>query len=342
MSQNALYLYNTSYMTYKESPEMIDAIVWDWSGGNTHIHKFNLDGLAYKGSQLVDGQVGYQHASFRFGELNDGSLGIVTTSNEWQNPKHRLTVLGDSESGLSVKAMLPNKEKPAAIGKPGEKIYSVRFMQDRAYIVTFQKTDPLYVLDLSTPTEPNIAGELEIPGFSDYLHPVGTTQLLGIGKDAATDERNTTYHLGVKVSLFDVSDISAPKEVASKIVGHRGSHTELAHNHLAFTGIQNEDSYRFAFPITVHDGIDDNAYNKNKVSAWHNWNHTGLYLFEIKAGVMSSPGVVITEEKTQEKPYPQFHGEKRGLIQGEHVYHLNGDKLYKAQWSNATAAEGPF
>ncbi|MCY4046340.1 MAG: beta-propeller domain-containing protein, partial [Cellvibrionales bacterium] len=157
MSQHALYLYNTSYVSYKQSPEMADAIIWDWSAGNTHIHKFSLNDLAYKGSQLVDGQVGYSHASFRFGELNDGSLGIVTTANEWQKPIHRLTVLGEGDLGLMVKAILPNKENPAVIGKPGERIYSVRFMQDRAYIVTFQKTDPLYVIDLSEPLLPKIA-----------------------------------------------------------------------------------------------------------------------------------------------------------------------------------------
>ncbi|MCY4046341.1 MAG: beta-propeller domain-containing protein, partial [Cellvibrionales bacterium] len=183
---------------------------------------------------------------------------------------------------------------------------------------------------------------LEIPGFSDYLHPIGKDQLLGIGKDAALGERNITYHLGVKVSLFDVSDITQPREVASKIIGRRGSNTELAYNHLAFTGIQTEDSYRFAFPITVHEGQSDDAYNKDKVSAWHDWLHTGLYLFEVKEGTMTSPGVIITEEKTEEKKYPEFYGENRGLIQGEHVYHLHGDKLYKAQWLNAQSAEGPF
>ncbi len=340
MSQNALYLYNTSYMTFN-SPVTKARIMWNWREGNTHIHKFELTQLGYSGSQLIDGIVGHKHASFRFGELKDGSLGVVTTKSEWNNPQHRLAVLGDMAGKWDMKAMLPNPEKPEPIGKPNERIYSVRFMQDRAYIVTFQQTDPLYVIDLSVPDKPYIAGELKIPGFSDYLHPIGTDKLLGVGMEAATNEHGGTVTLGVKVSLFDVSDITQPKDAGSQIIGRRGSSTALSQNHLAFTGIQQANSYRFAFPIQVHEGTRTNTYYEDPKFAYNDWLHTGLYMFEVKEGVLSTAGAVITDQKSAEKTYGSY-GECRGLIQGEQVYHLKNDQLYKAEWANPKGAEGPF
>lgn len=84
-----------------------------------------------------------------------------------------------------------------------ERIYAVRFVGDKAYIVTFRQTDPFFVMDLSDPTHPKIVGELKIPGYSSYLHPIDETKVLGIGKEGAY----------VKISLFDVSDPSRPKEL---------------------------------------------------------------------------------------------------------------------------------
>lgn len=339
MSQNALYLYNTSYMHFADTGRV--GIAWHWEGGNTHIHKFMLSDLSYKGSQLVDGVVGYEHASFRFGELKDGSLGVVTTKHEEKGPDHRLTVINEIDDKWSIKAMLPNETLTAPIGKPNERIYSVRFMQDRAYIVTFDRIDPLYVIDLADPAKPRIAGELEIPGFSNYLHPIGSDKLLGVGKEAAVNKYGNTIDLGVKVSLFDVADISQPKEVGAIAIGKRGSSTALSHNHLAFTGIQQEDAYRFAFPVQVHEGLGNQTQHDNPDHAWHDWLHTGLYMFEVKDNALSLSGALITEQKSAEKEYGSY-GECRGLIQGDQVYHLKNNQLYKALWTEPKAFEGPF
>lgn len=87
---------------------------------------------------------------------------------------------------------------------PGERITSARFLGDRGYVVTFRQTDPLFVFDLSNPTDPQLLGELVIPGFSEYLHPLGTDYLIGIGQDG-------TWSGGLQVSLFDVSAGHEPK-----------------------------------------------------------------------------------------------------------------------------------
>lgn len=328
-SQQNLYLFKNTYAYFeatdseKNMPPM----------GRTQIHKFGLnDDLNYLGSGLVDGWLAHGSGSFRLGELSDGTLGLVTNKGTWNGPDHMLTVLKESQGSLITHAELPNEEQPAAIGKPGEFIYSVRFMQNRAYIVTFRKVDPLYVIDLSDTAHPKIAGELEIPGFSDYLHPVGDEFLIGVGKDAIMGASGTTWYQGVKVALFNVSDVTSPKETNSFILGKRGSSTALSSHHHAFAGIQQADSYRFALPVSVHNEVTDTNYWRDPESQFYGWSYTGLHLFEIKGGELTSVGAMKTEQKSQGENEPDWDVTRRGIIQGDDVYHLNGESLFHAKW----------
>ncbi len=318
MSENNLYLFNTSYWDYStdtDSDDVTESLIWNWNQGNTHLHKFELSTFEYHGSAILQGALGWNNPRFRLGELSDGSIGVVTTEGQWRSENHHLTVLASTDGELTTIATLPNDEYPAAIGKPGEQVKSVRFMQNRAYIVTFLQTDPLYVIDLSNSSEPYIAGELEIPGFSEYLHPIGNDLLLGIGKDATSNGQTQ----GVKVSLFNVSNIQNPSEQGSLIIGERGTHTALSHDSHAFSGIQQDEQYRFAFPISVTD------------SDYH-WSHSGLYLFEIKDSQLSQTGSMITNTNNGEQIHYNWNS-RRGLIQGDDVYHLSGSDLYKADWN---------
>ncbi len=104
----------------------------------------------------------------------------------------------------------------SGLGK-GERIYAVRFMGERGYVVTFRQVDPLYTLDLKDPTAPKVVGELKIPGYSAYLHPVGDDRLLGIGREGA----------GVKASLFDVSNMAAPTQVTQLMFGSGNTAVEF-------------------------------------------------------------------------------------------------------------------
>jgi uncharacterized secreted protein with C-terminal beta-propeller domain len=110
------------------------------------------------------------------------------------------------------------------LGK-GQQIYSVRFIADMGYVVTFKQVDPLYTIDLSSPTAPRVAGQLEIEGFSSYLHPVGKGLLLGIGQSGGNG--------GMQVELFDVSDPAAPKLLQHTALGG-GSYSEAQYDHHAF------------------------------------------------------------------------------------------------------------
>ncbi len=158
---------------------------------------------------------------------------------------------GDSRSSSSTVYVLDKNLKVIGqVGKlgPGETIRSVRFMGDQAYVVTFKTTDPLYVLDMKTPTEPRVLGELKIPGFSTYLHPYGENLLLGFGFDAIVEGENA-FQSSLKVSLFDISDLSNPKERSTILLGGMGSYTELAHNHKAL--LFDREKNLIAFPATL-------------------------------------------------------------------------------------------
>jgi len=120
---------------------------------------------------------------------------------------------------------------------PGEQMQSMRFMREMGYIVTFENVDPLFTIDLSDPYDPKMLGELKIPGFSQYLHPVGDGLLLGIGRDTqeiyTRDSKGEETvigfrDVGMKVSLFDVSDPLHPIEVDVLLLGEGWA--EVSHN----------------------------------------------------------------------------------------------------------------
>ena len=205
MSEKSLYLATTrSPYTYNgTTPVYADQT-------STDIHKFALDGMvmSYRGSGNVVGHLGFDQnrKSFRMGE-HLGALRVITqTATAWfgwvvpttkttvstttsvtasvESPAH-LSILQESDGNLALVGELPNATRPAPLGKEGEQLYASRFVGSRGYLVTYRLTDPLYVLDLSQPSDPKVAGELQVDGYSDYLFPLTDTLLLGVGKDAA-------------------------------------------------------------------------------------------------------------------------------------------------------------
>jgi len=122
---------------------------------------------------------------------------------------------------------------------PGERIYSVRFMGKKGYMVTFKTTDPLFTFDLSDPKNPKVVGELKIPGYSDYLHPISENLIIGVGKNATEavdgfgDNQGFAWYQGLKLGLFDVSNMSNPKEVGNVEIGDRGTDSVVLNDHKA-------------------------------------------------------------------------------------------------------------
>ena len=175
----------------------------------TTIHKFSLrqNNVSYEASGLLQGTLGWQRPEFRMSEFNN-QLRVVTTD-RIDGIEHRLYTLQQNGADLNIIAELPNTNQPDPIGKPNEDIQAVRFWGDRAYVVTFLQIDPLYVINLSDPSDPFIAGEIEVPGFSTYLRPLNERYLFSIG----TNENAS----GVKLALYDLNDETTPT-LASEII----------------------------------------------------------------------------------------------------------------------------
>ena len=187
----------------------------------TDVHSFAISSdepTRYVASGSVDGSLLNQFSL----DEHDGYLRIVTTTGTpWSRSdttETQLTVL-DEDGGDLVRV-----GQVGGLGK-GEQLYAARLLDDVGFAVTFRQIDPFYVLDLRDPTDPKITGELKIPGFSTYLHPIGDDLVLGIGQDA--DEFGGTR--GLKASLFDVSDPADPREVAVWTLPNANSPAEYDH-----------------------------------------------------------------------------------------------------------------
>lgn len=200
-TQNNLYVTSGRYEETISSKDGAVAEIFmidDSALYTTEILKFDISGekIQYKTKGKVKGTALNQ---FSIDEYNN-YLRIATTTGNFQNATNNLYILNDE---LSIVGEIEGIAK-------GETIKSVRFMGDTGYVVTFEQTDPLFVIDLKDPESPEVLGELKIPGFSNYLHPVTENYLLGIGVNG--DEKGAGN--GMKVSLFDVSDKKNPKEVS--------------------------------------------------------------------------------------------------------------------------------
>jgi uncharacterized secreted protein with C-terminal beta-propeller domain len=140
----------------------------------------------------------------------NGYFRVATTTSSGsflsQNEQNNLYVLN---MNMTVVGKLENMA-------PGENIYAARFIGDTCYLVTFHQTDPFFVIDLSNPQAPTVAGELKIPGYSSYLYPYDATHVIGVGSQTTIE--NGSENINLKLSLFDVSNINNPTEVANYVV----------------------------------------------------------------------------------------------------------------------------
>ncbi len=205
-------------------------------GVYTDIYAFSLNGteIAYKASGAVRGDFLNQ---FSFDEY-EGNLRVATT---YYSYKHDVDV-------SSIYVLNKNLELIGSLEDIAydEQVKSVRFMGDTGFIVTFRNTDPLFTLDLSDPTAPRVVGEVKLPGFSSYLHPVGEGLVVGLGYDG--DEENADFN-SLKVSLFDVSDMKNPKEVDTFVLKNVSS--AALYNHKAFIYYPEENL--IGFPVEHYD-----------------------------------------------------------------------------------------
>ncbi len=235
---------------------------------STTIHKFELRRDKGKPSYASSGRVrGYLHNQFSMSEYK-GDLRVATTDMNWwwggQRPQQE-------NPGNHIYVMRPDGNHLATIGRveglaPGERIYAARMFGDKGYVVTFRQTDPLYTLDLSDPTQPEVAGELKINGFSSYIHPIGNGQLLTVGQDADDNGRVKGVHL----QIFDVTDPSTPTRTHHHTFETMGYSWSAAQwDHKAFT----------YDPLTGTLALPMQFYPRGGTGEYFN----GIYVFHVDA-----------------------------------------------------------
>ncbi|MFO0613611.1 MAG: beta-propeller domain-containing protein [Polyangiaceae bacterium] len=289
---------------------------YDTSDEVSEIHKFQIGerprDTAYVGSGVVPGHVLNQFAMDEW----SGYLRVATTRGKVPNP--------DVSSSVSILREGPDKNlvRVGSVDKiaPGEDIRSVRFDGDRAYVVTFKKTDPLFVVDLYEPDAPAILGELKIPGFSTYMHRLDAGHLLSIGFDA-DDHGSFAYFNGVILQLFDVTSPTEPKLLFKEKIGSRGSSSEAATNHLAFNYFA--EKHLLALPMTICEGGGDGQYGDTLT-------FSGLLVYDVslESGFKKLGGVAHAKEGVSCSTWwsSATSAVQRSVFVDDLVYSIAGDR----------------
>ena len=231
----------------------------------TIIHKISLDqeNLEYSAKGSVPGNLLNQFSMDEY----DGKFRIATTNEYYSHVKGNVRY-------SAVYTLDENLKTVGGLDKiaPNESIFSARFLGDRLYLVTFERIDPFFVIDLSENT-PKILGELKIPGFSNYLHPYDDDHIIGIGRDTI-EKDNRVRQLGIKIALFDVSNVSNPKVVDEVVIGNQQTDSIALNDHRAFLFDKNKN----ILSIPIHSRIDalgmddDSGIPRNE--QWH-----GFYVY---------------------------------------------------------------
>lgn len=235
---------------------------WNWD--DTQIYKFDLTdtGVEQAGTARVRGRILNQFSM----DEHKGHFRIATTNNNWaEGSRATDNAVYVLDSAMKIVGSVLDIA-------PGERIFSARFMGDRAYLVTFEQIDPFFVLDMKEPTAPKILGALKIPGWSNYLHPYDENHVIGIGRDVPVDATASGTSMptwqavqGMKMSMFDVTDPANPKEKFQTTLGVSGTYSELLYNHKAL--LFDKEKNLMAFPVSITEPAGIKIYKECSLDA---------------------------------------------------------------------------
>jgi inhibitor of cysteine peptidase len=280
---------------------------WSEQGQYTSIYRVHVNGseLSFEAKGNV---LGYVLNQYSMDEYN-GYFRLATTSQKNQTQHNNVYVLN---ANLNITGKLENLAK-------NERIYSARFMGDKCYIVTFRQVDPFFVLDMSNPAEPIVAGELKIPGYSSYLHPYDENHVVGLGKENST----------VKLSLFDVSNVNAPSEIAKYIVEADYADSQALQDPHAF--LFDKDKQLLVLPISLTQyGVVDQS-GREPIYSWATtagfWQ--GAFVFKLTTSGFTLRGGITHQENTSQQYY---YGDyslnvNRALYIGNTLYTISNGKV---------------
>lgn len=293
MSKNNLYIASMQHTFF---PMMDIMPAGGGPGDETEIYKFSIDRLnvQFAAQGKIPGRILNQ---FSMDEHNGYFRAATTKGSMWSEDQPSVNNLYILDEQMEMSGSVENLA-------PGERIYSARFMGDKAYIVTFRETDPLYVIDTSDPTAPEVLGELKIPGFSTYLHPLDENHLIGFGVETSLEETKPgeapiVRQEGMKISLFDITDFTNPVEKDVEVIGGRGTHSPIQYDHKAL--FRHEERGLYGFPIMLYEGNDDMNLT---------FEGQGAVLYSI-----TTDGIEPAAEYMDEKDPNQLYEEYESMVQ---------------------------
>ena len=343
VSENNIYLLDEKYKSrFSNTPKITDIFGWkgliaifddeliedEETGYYTDIYKFNLlengtikfdKKVSEKGRTINQFSIDEYENNLRLALYdNDGSRVVIFDKN--------MQKIGQTEN-LAV----------------GEKMYSSRFLGDKVYLVTYKTTDPLFVIDLSNPTNPKVLGELKIPGYSTYLHPYDENHIIGIGMQ--TEEKinrnssgkvisTTAMITGMKMALFDVSDVNNPIQISDTIIGDRRTSSAILTNHKAL--LFSKEKELLAIPVNNYqEDFEVEASNDNystMINAYNDYNKEyiseGYFVYQINLTEGFQLKGTITHDKSNSKyTYYQQSRLLRGLYIEDNLYTISEDYI---------------
>lgn len=294
----------------------------EFDQSTTVIHKIAIDNGAI--TYVARGEVpGYLESQFGMDEYNK-NLRVATTSDVY-------TTRGSYEYN-NVFVLDPGMKTIGELTHIAEqeKIYSTRFIGDRLYMVTFKRVDPFFVIDLSIPGKPKVLGKLKIPGYSDYLHPYDSTHIIGLGKETGTNEWGGVSTQGLKLALFDVSDVEHPTQVGKVEIGDAGSDSAALSDHKAFLFSKEKNLLVIPAMVVKHDAGVSDKYMGQQV--WY-----GAYVFGVdpRAGFVLR-GTVKHGNASQDYYWygSSMNDVKRSLYIGDVLYTLSTAKILATPIAN--------
>lgn len=341
VSENNIYLLEEKYEgSYTSAPKIssifgfygilgafVDDNEYDY-GTYTYIYKFNL---------LEDGSIQYDKKAKEKGQtINqfsideyEGNLRVALYNNEGS----RIVIFNNEMEKIG------ETEKLAE----GEKMYSSRFLGNKAYLVTYKTVDPLFVVDLSNPEEPQVLGELKIPGYSTYLHPYDENHLIGIGmqteekiyRDSSGRVTSTAAVItGMKMALFDVTDVNNPIQISDTIIGDSRTTSAILTNHKAL--LFSKEKQLLAIPVnnyTEDFEIESSSDEyESMVKSYTNYKKQyvseGYFVYNINLTDGFTLKGTITHEKTKSK-YSYYNASRllRGLYIDDNLYTVSEDYI---------------
>jgi len=312
--------------------------LWNQEAGQyTTIYRVAIDGLqlSWEAQGSVLGNILNQYSMDEYNSdfrvaTNYYNLGSQSQVNNVYVLNSELTVIGKLE-GLA----------------PNENLYAARFMGEKGYLVTFKTIDPLFVIDLSNPSNPKVMGELKIPGYSDYLHPYDENHLIGIGKETTeADTGNFAWYQGLKLSLFDVTNVRKPIQLTSYGIGDRGTESLALSDPHAF--LFDKERNLLVIPVGLAVIKDQNAYDVSNSRIYGESVWQGAYVFSLSTddgfalkGTVThlNPALLDTQGHLRD-PYEYYSSQNdwitRTLYIGNNLYTISNSQIKLTNLTNMT------